>query len=56
MTRRRSNADAVALAKKLLESLDQGEPSNDDEPVIDEDALRERARKAAERMRRARNR
>jgi hypothetical protein len=47
---------AVELAKKLAELLASAEqPANDDEP-IDEDALRERARQAAERMRKARNR
>jgi hypothetical protein len=49
--------DPVALARELLQALGQEPaPANDDEPAIDVEALRARARRAAERMRRARNR
>jgi hypothetical protein len=49
-----SKQDVAALARKLAELLNTEQAANDDEPEIDEDALRERARAAAERMRRAR--
>lgn len=50
-------ADPVALAHELLRALgQQPSPANDDEPPIDEDAIRERARRDAEEMRRARSR
>jgi hypothetical protein len=53
-----SKLDPVALARQLLAALGQSttEPANDAEPEIDEQAIRERARRTAERMRRARNR
>jgi hypothetical protein len=54
MTRRPQSARA--LLEQALRALDQSpEPANDDEPAIDRQAIRERARRAAERMRRARN-
>lgn len=50
--------DPVTLARELLAAL--GQPSvdaaNDEARPIDENALRERARRAADRMRKARNR
>ena len=45
--------DPIDLARQLLRAL-QPAPANDDAPEIDEDALRERARRTAERMRRSR--
>jgi hypothetical protein len=52
---RRLNRDE--LLRQLAAALDQpSEAANDSEPEIDEAAIRERARQAAERMRRARNR
>lgn len=49
--------DPVALAKQLLEALAKSnEAANDDEPVIDEEAIRAKARADAERMRKARAR
>ena len=54
--KRSSPADPVALAQELLRALGQPDAAaNDDAPPIDEDAIRERARRTAERMRRARN-
>lgn len=51
-----SKQDVAALAKKLAELLAQQEqPANDDEPAIDEAAIRERMRQVVERARRARN-
>lgn len=54
----RRTADPIDLARQLLQALGQPAPgpANDDAPPIDEAALRERARRAAERMRRARAR
>jgi hypothetical protein len=46
--------DAVELARQLLEALKPEPAANDDEPAIDEEAIIERARRTAERMRRAR--
>ena len=53
---KRAKPDAAALARQLAQLL-AGEPdaANDDEPVIDEDLIRERVRRSAERMRRERN-
>lgn len=48
--------DPVALARKLLAALGETAAANEDEPAIDEEALRELARRDAEKMRRARNR
>ena len=50
--------DPVAIAQQLLRALEQQPVANEDEgePVIDEAALTERARAAADRIRRARNR
>jgi len=54
MTRRKLTA--AELARQLAQLLGQtDQAANDDEPVIDREAIRERARKAAERMRRARH-
>jgi hypothetical protein len=51
----RPSADAIALAKKILDAANESaEPANDD--VIDEEAIRELARRDAEQMKRARNR
>lgn len=48
--------DPVALAQQLLRALGQStEPSNEDEPAVDEAALRERARRKAELMRKSRH-
>lgn len=52
MTRRAK--DPAALLRQALAALGQPEAANDDEPPIDREAIRERARRAAERMRRAR--
>lgn len=53
MTKR--HQDPVTLARQLLEALAKADTAaNDDEPVIDEAAIRARARADAERMRRAR--
>lgn len=54
MTRRKLARDE--LLRQLQAALaDPDSAANDDEPQIDRAAIRERARKAAERMRRARN-
>ena len=43
------------LLRDLARALGQAEPpANDDEPIIDEQAIRERARRAVERMKRER--
>lgn len=49
---------AAELAKQLAALLGQSEPTpaNDDEPAIDEEAIRALARADAEQMRRARRR
>lgn len=51
---RRSAKDAAALLRQALAALDRDEPqpANDE---IDEEAIRELARKDAEQMRKARN-
>ena len=42
--------------EEILRQLKQSEPPGaDDEPLIDEEAIRARARRAADRMRRERN-
>lgn len=48
--------DPVAIAKQLLEALGQGAPeaANDDGRQVDDETIREWARGAAERARRAR--
>lgn len=53
---KRKAKSPVELARELLASLGQAAeaPANDEEPAIDEAAIRERARAAADRMRRAR--
>lgn len=53
----RPKHDNAALAQQFAKWLDaQQSAANDDEPVIDEEALRERARLLAEQVRRARKR
>lgn len=59
MTRSRSSADPVELAKRLLEALGQtpAAPANDGEPTPEEaEEIRALAREHAEEMRRARRR
>jgi hypothetical protein len=47
---------SIELARQLLATLgQQHQPANDEEPPIDRPAIRERARRTADRMRRARN-
>jgi hypothetical protein len=47
--------DTTALAQQFARWLaEQDQVANDDEPAIDEDAIRERVRKITERVRRAR--
>lgn len=48
--------DPATLLRQLAEALGQAapEPANEDEPAIDEDALRELAKRDAEEMKRAR--
>lgn len=52
---KRTESKAAELARQLLETI-KAEQSNPDEPDFDDDALRERAKRDAEEMRRARNR
>ena len=48
--------DPAALLRQALAALGEpAEPANEDEPVIDEEALRARARASADRMKRARS-
>lgn len=49
--------DPIALARQLLRALGQSDAqaANDDEAPIDEEAIRERARRKAEQMRKARH-
>jgi hypothetical protein len=52
----RRNLTAAELARQLAALLGQpDQAANDDEPEIDRDAIRERARRTAEWMRRSRN-
>lgn len=53
MTRRKQ--DASELLRRALELMGEPAPANDSEPVIDREAIRERARRTAEWMRKARN-
>jgi len=51
----KAKPDAADLLRQALAALGQpAEPANEDEPVIDEEALRARARASADRMKRAR--
>lgn len=53
----KSKQDELArLAKQILALTEPVDAANDDEEQIDEAAIRERARRAADRMRRARKR
>ena len=54
MTRRKLTRDE--LLRQLQAALNEPvDAANDDEPQLDRAAIRERAKRAAERMRRARN-